>query len=236
MNISCPECENRITVDESIVGKKIRCKECEHVFVVKAPKAAGKAPPAPPSKPKAAAAPPPPPKPKEEKKAPPADDGTIPLAASDPDDDKNPYALIQTNDTAPRCPFCAKEMDPPDAIICINCGYNTRTRIRKQTVAVQEVTAGDIFVHQLPAYLSILVILGLIGWNIFFWLRIPKWLKGSIFEESEGSNTYVAGCSPGFFRLYMTLFVIGLSFPLAKIVYRRLILNPKPEEMKLSNK
>lgn len=239
MNISCPECDARITIDESIVGKKIRCKECEHIFVVKAPKSAApkaKAPPPPPNKSKG---PPAPPKAKKDSKIEglvDEDDGTIPLAPikdDDDDDDKNPYSLIQTNDTAPRCPFCALEMDPPEAIICLNCGYNTRTRTRKQTEAVMETTGGDIFAHRLPAFICIFVILILVAWDILFYIKIPKMLRGSIFEEGEGTNIYVAGCSPGFFRLYMTLFVVGASIPMIKFAYRRF--NTRPDEVKIKD-
>ena len=35
--ISCPECDKQIKAPADAVGKKIRCKSCEHVFVIKAP-------------------------------------------------------------------------------------------------------------------------------------------------------------------------------------------------------
>ena len=35
--VSCPKCENQIKVPPELAGKSIRCKECLHVFKVKAP-------------------------------------------------------------------------------------------------------------------------------------------------------------------------------------------------------
>ena len=37
ITIVCPECEKKINVPSEAVGKKVRCKGCEHVFVVAAP-------------------------------------------------------------------------------------------------------------------------------------------------------------------------------------------------------
>src|SRR5215210_4577628 len=64
--IACPECSKQVRVSDEHVGKKIRCKGCEHVYAVRAP---GGPPPA--AKKAAAgaaktkAAPPPPPEPVE---------------------------------------------------------------------------------------------------------------------------------------------------------------------------
>ena len=39
------------------------------------------------------------------------------------DDAQNPYGVTETN-LDPRCPHCAYELDPPDARICLHCGYD----------------------------------------------------------------------------------------------------------------
>src|SRR4051812_48850795 len=44
--IYCPECQNEIKVPEEAEGKKIRCKECDHVFTVEPPPKAKPARPA----------------------------------------------------------------------------------------------------------------------------------------------------------------------------------------------
>src|SRR5260370_30925975 len=37
VTVSCPECDKKIKVPEDALGKKIRCKGCDEVFVAKAP-------------------------------------------------------------------------------------------------------------------------------------------------------------------------------------------------------
>ena len=37
VEISCPECGKTLKVPEKILGKKIKCKDCEHAFVAEDP-------------------------------------------------------------------------------------------------------------------------------------------------------------------------------------------------------
>ncbi len=98
ITIACPECGKKINVASEAVGKKVRCKGCEHVFVVQAPaekkaaRPAGKAAPAGAKKkaPDPKAAKPRPDKPK-----------------VNDDEDDNPYGVTAI-DLAPRCPECAR--------------------------------------------------------------------------------------------------------------------------------
>ncbi len=148
ITIACPECEKKITAPAAAVGKKIRCKGCEHVFVVKAPaglKAAAKAPTGKPAAGKAVEA--------KKKPAPDAKAAKPKPAADDGEDDSKPYGVTSV-DTAPRCPECASEMESEEAIICLVCGYNTRTRIRVETKAVEDVTGMMVFLWLLPGILS----------------------------------------------------------------------------------
>src|SRR5215470_14188672 len=97
--ISCPECDKQIKAPADAVGRKIRCKSCEHVFVVKAPTKA----PAPikPDRPAAKSS-------KAEKPAKPASPPkpAKPAALTEEDGDSNPYQ-VAAFDEKPRCPQCA---------------------------------------------------------------------------------------------------------------------------------
>ena len=130
ITIICPECDKKITVPAAAVGKKVRCKDCDHVFAVKAPAA----------KPTAG-------KPAGVKKTPPKKPRTAVKAKPKPTDedeeDDNPIGVTAL-DTSPRCPNCANEMESEDAVICLTCGYNTRTRLQAKTVAVHDITAHDV--------------------------------------------------------------------------------------------
>src|SRR5687768_16006642 len=94
--IECSECGKQLKVRAELEGKKVRCKECGHTFVVKSaaikkaqPKKA--APPAP-AKPTAPAKP------------------SGPAADEDEYDNPNPYG-VTTLDLTPRCPHCAAEFE-----------------------------------------------------------------------------------------------------------------------------
>ena len=145
ITIACPECEKKLTVAAAAVGKKIRCKGCEHVFVVKAPAAEARRRPSRPTK--AADV---------KKKAAPEAKAPKPKPPDDDEEDSKPYGITSV-DTTPRCPECANELESEDAVICLTCGYNTRTRIRAETKAVEDVTGMMVFLWLLPGILCVLL-------------------------------------------------------------------------------
>jgi DNA-directed RNA polymerase subunit M/transcription elongation factor TFIIS/uncharacterized membrane protein len=218
--ISCPECGKQIKVAEEVIGKKIRCKECQAVFPVKAPKAS----------PSAKAAPP-------KKKA--DDDLPIPLAAADDDDDElsttpgNPYTLMQEEVSIPRCPQCAKEMESLEAVICVHCGYNMVTRRKAETRAIYETTGSDIFLWLLPGLVAVLVILVMIGVDVLCWMKMKSWAAGS-WMEGEEPGTW--NLRPNAFNLYITLALTFVGLILGKFAYKRLFVNNRPAEREIEKR
>ena len=230
--IACPECGKQVKVSDEHVGKKIRCKGCEHIYPVAAP---GGPPPVPkgpagppPVKPKAG---PPPVKPKVASPSPPALPPPTPVV--DAEDDGKAYIVEQEDNSMPRCPFCAKEMASAEAMICLNCGYNTRTRTRPEVKAVYEPTSVEVFLWLLPGFLYVLTVVGFIVWYYFFWDLIEQWLKKSFLEESDG--VFTGGLSPKMFRLYMAIILIFASYPILRIAFKRLFKNNKPPERKIKD-
>jgi DNA-directed RNA polymerase subunit M/transcription elongation factor TFIIS len=196
--IVCPECGKEIKAPENIVGKKVRCKSCQASFVAR--KAAGKAP------------------------AKPAKPATKPSKyQDDDDDDPNPYGLTDV-DLCKRCPECANEMEE-DAIICLTCGYNTQTRERARTRKVYELTFGEHFLWLLPGIACALAVFSLIGFNIWYLLKIDEiasWENDPFFQgvwTISGIKLWV---------VIMSLFLIWLA---GKFAVKRLILHPKPPEV-----
>src|SRR5205823_7951267 len=98
IRITCPDCQHQMTVPESVRGKKVRCKECKGIVAVPAGKPAGPAKPAPAK-------------------------AVAPAALSEEDDAKVAFG-VQEMSLAPRCPHCAYELDPPEAKVCLHCGYH----------------------------------------------------------------------------------------------------------------
>ncbi len=228
VDIACPNCEKSLKVPPSVFGKKVKCKHCGHAFVVPDPDEEATAKPAKPTKPgakPAAASPPPPPSPEpapEAKKSQFADD----------DDDVPMKIEVLTDDEAPRCPHCAKELDPPDAIVCLHCGFNNRTRAKADTKKVWAPGAEDWIMHLLPGILALVICIGLIVWNIIAYQKMREWLAGSFLEmddkDASGRNKFLV--PPGFFICLSVLLSLALFVPCVKMAYRRLAKEYMPPE------
>ena len=117
IHIVCPECGKQIKAPENVLGKKVRCKSCQATFV--ANEGGSKGPPAKSSKPSSG-------KPSKSKSGKSGPAKPARLALDDDEDDPNPYGMLDMSFVA-RWPECANEMEE-GAIICLTCGYNTRTR------------------------------------------------------------------------------------------------------------
>jgi hypothetical protein len=140
--------------------------------------------------------------------------------ASDDDEDDEVYN-VKAVELAPRCPFCAKELDPPDAVICIHCGYNTITRQRATTKKVYETTAQDIFLWMLPGIMGIIGIILLIVMDVLAYQRLPPWLEANEWDKLVTPGVCV------FWVIFPSLFMM---YRAGKIAVYRLIIQPKPPE------
>src|SRR3954470_12534411 len=138
LDVTCPNCGKALKVPAELEGRRVKCKGCGEAFVVKAPKAKA-------AKPAAKPAPPPPP-PAAPKRP----------FAEDDDDNPNPITVIHEDDVA-RCPLCAVELDPPDAVVCTNCGFNSRTRVKAESKKVVAAGAGDWASHLGPGIVALLL-------------------------------------------------------------------------------
>ncbi len=232
--LSCPECQKPITVSSELVGKKLRCKGCGHVFPVK-PAAAPKPGPEKAARPKTA--PTPAPKP-----------AATPKPASPEDDewgDSKPYEATITEEI-PRCPNCANEMESEDAIICLFCGYNTITRVSPGTLKTYETTTWEQIKWTAPGVLMVLAIFAIIGGCIYYHYYLPYVMfdKGPSWADAEKDkevdfNRSKTIAKLDVFSAYMFHFAIELwifvfaayvCWICGKFAYGRLIKNPRPPE------
>jgi DNA-directed RNA polymerase subunit RPC12/RpoP len=212
IQIVCPECDKQIKAPDSVLGKKVRCKFCQAVFVAK--KAAAKSPAAKPAKPPAGK-PNKPPAGKPAKSSKPALD--------DEEEDANPYGMTDT-DLAYRCPNCANEMENDDAIICLTCGYNTETREQGKTRKVHGLSGGEHFVWLLPGIACVLALLLVIGFNVWYLMKIDD------FVNADDSWYLAVWCSGGI-KFWVVLISLFIVFFTGKFAVKRLILHPKPPEV-----
>ena len=63
-------------------------------------------------------------------------------------------------------------MESEDAVVCLNCGYNTQTREQFQTRKVHDLGGGEHFIWLLPGIACALAVLIVIGFNIWYLLKI----------------------------------------------------------------
>lgn len=216
--IACPDCGKQVKVSEEHAGKRIKCKECGTLYPVRDPAAGASKAKGPPPAPKAKQPPEPPP----------------PDPTLDPDYDPNDYSMSKVTSTLPRCPFCAAEMESEEAMICLECGYNTRTRKRPEVKQVYQNTGGQIFLWLLPGILTVLVEIGLVVWYVIFWMKIEGWMYESWFMDQPGPPvTYIVGLSPGMFKLYHALLIAAIFVPLTRFWYKRLVKDNMPQERKI---
>ena len=212
--VACPTCQTGMKLPATLVGKRIRCKKCETVFVVSA-----SAEEPPPFKPGDAPIgfkddPPPPP--------PPADD-----------DDDNPYGVTKDDLDVPRCPFCVKELDPPDTKVCLNCGYDLMKRLRHATVNTIDYSAADWILHLGPGVLAAIAVVILLVFNYFVQTNMREWMTGGLLDAGEkdkvtGKDTFYI--SPYCFNVWIGVVSAFLTYLAGKFAYRRLVLNWKPAE------
>lgn len=205
--ITCPECKKKFKGKGDLAGKKIKCPLCSKVFVVPAAGAEAKS-----EAVKAGAAPAP---------------GTAPAPAAAPmkfaDDEEdanpNPYGVTAL-DLAPRCPNCAQEMEDEKAFICLYCGYNTLTREIGRTEKLIAHTSGEKFKHWLPGLMNLFAIFFMVGLITFFSTVVPGMVEGGRLSFLDHESL----------RMWLTLIFLSLIWTCGFFAYKRLILEPTPQE------
>lgn len=209
IEMHCPNCKRSLKVPPAVFGKKIKCKHCNHAFVVQDPSA----------KPPTSG-------------AKPAPAPNKPFMDDDDDDGPKKIEVIIEDDDIPRCPHCAKELEPPDAVVCIHCGFNNVTRAKANTKKVWAPTAEDWVKHLLPGIIALAILIALIVLDIVSYVRMREWLEGSFLEmeEKDAAGQKRFFVAPGFFIavIVMTSLVIGV--PAAKFAFKRLVKEYMPPE------
>jgi DNA-directed RNA polymerase subunit RPC12/RpoP len=204
IEITCKECGKEMKAAATLKGKKIRCKGCGGVVLVK-----GKLV-------KAAAV-------VEKPVAQPADDR--PKSAKEKLDeefaDNNPYDITQLEE-GHRCPHCANELEGEDAVICLHCGFNTKTREWNKTVHTVGLTGMDWFKWLAPPIFCALL--------FFVFAGVVVWLVGfskDLFLEYQ-EEWWMFGVRA--MQLWGSVFCLACMYGCAHFAIKRLIFHPKPLE------
>src|SRR5262245_30449123 len=203
IDITCPNCSKASKGPDTVRGKKIRCKNCEYVFLVPEVDTITA------RKPQTAA----------EAKA-------FALQALEEEDQmaKDPYEVVEEN-LAPRCPHCALPMEPPDAVICVHCGYHMRKRNREARKITFEHTFGDYVVWHLATLGCFLGILA--------WIALDL-VCGMVWFPAMMQDSWLEGIVPtGCFTVWLVVMSLFFIWKLGKfMIVRRLMHFTPPEEEK----
>lgn len=224
----CPHCQASLKVPGELCGKRIKCKKCEQTFVL--PPAAGKAA-------KSAAPPPVSASAATGSATPPASSAaggtaTPPKRPFADDDEGVAQVGVVMEKDVPRCPHCALELVPPDAIVCIHCGFNNRTRVKADTRKVYAPSFGDWFMHLAPGVVALVTCIGLIVLNYITATNMRDWLEGTFLEMDEvdaagRKRFYIA---PGAFIFLIAFISLSIFIPCLRFGIRRLFVEYRPPE------
>ena len=223
LSVACPTCGARLKVPAELAGKTVRCKACTTAFKVPAAPAAetlARPLPADFAKPKKDAAPP--------------TVADAPLRLADDDDESGgEYGVVKDDFDVPRCPRCAKELDPPDTKICLNCGYDLLARVRHESKKVYALTTGDYVKHLLPGVGALLFGSAVMGGAVFCSVRMRSWLTGSFLDAETKDPTTLKQqflVEPFCFNIWLLLIGIFVLWKMGQFGVKRLFVNWRPAE------
>jgi hypothetical protein len=245
IEIRCPNCEKPLKVPETVFGKKIKCKQCDHPFVVPDPtrliddeeEAARKKPAVKPSKPGGATVKT---KKEEPKKEEPKKEEPKPAESTykfqDEEDEganPSPLAMVDEGQDIPRCPHCAKELDPPDARVCVHCGFDNVTRTKAESKTVWEPDTNDWINHLGPGVIALIAFIGMLVLDIVCWVNMRDWLTDTFLQRDDpdaatGEKSFYV--KPGAF---ITLIIAIDLMPMilcARFAIKRLFIENTPSE------
>lgn len=214
-NIVCPNCQKMFKGKPELIGKTIRCPGCHETFVFKPPQQAEG------SDALAAAA---------EKKADASQaetfsfqEGPPPQPSTGLDEEESGAYGVTELDTTPRCPNCANELESEDAVVCLFCGYNLATRKWGKTKKVYGLSTSDYIMHLLPGVLCVMLIIGQVIGALWYCVVFPN-IAGGFWTFFDAEAT----------RVWVVIFGLFDMWALGIFAYKRLVVQPAPEEVEKS--
>ena len=204
--VACPNCDKQFRVAFPNLGSKLRCKACAHIFIAQS---------------------------LEETQVPSVQEipkAVVPKASDDDDDDGCNYGMNIEKDV-PRCPNCSKELRSETDIICINCGFNNRTRSLNRVMRVQYKGTWDYALwHALPV-LHTCIIIGTIVLLVLYYLR---WYQWALDNRQESVLAWLL-CNQ-VSQIYIWVAALSVFWKCGKPAFMRFFVHPHPPEEEVLGK
>jgi DNA-directed RNA polymerase subunit RPC12/RpoP len=129
------------------------------------------------------------------------------------------YGVTHT-DMDNRCPFCAEKLPSADAVVCLTCGYNMRTRTRMESQILHPITKAEWLIWWAPGIVALLVSLTFAGAIALIWAKmLPSFLDW--LEEWPSIKIYTSlGCA-------------FIAWGSGYFAFLRLVKNPRPPEFEM---
>jgi hypothetical protein len=139
---------------------------------------------------------------------------------------------VDGGEDIPRCPFCAHELDPPDAVVCLNCGFNNVTRVRAESKKVWAPDSSDWMSHLAPGILALVGCIALIVLDVICYLNMREWLTGTFLQKDDkGADGEIAFyVKPGAFITFIIAATILPIIGFARFAVKRLAIEYMPTE------
>jgi DNA-directed RNA polymerase subunit RPC12/RpoP len=215
--ITCPDCKKKFKPKADVRGKRIRCPFCTGSFIVpimdeendddEVPSTAIQA------------------KGDRDAPIPLTEAATVAPGGAPPPDEEgdNPYGLTHL-DIAARCPNCAHLMPSEEAVVCLNCGYNTLTREWGKTEKTIGISFGRHLVYLMPGLLCLALMLFCIMERLYYSIVWPFVVEG---------KTWGSWMDHESLRMWGTMISLSSIFALGRYCYIRFVVRPLPEEIKM---
>ncbi len=116
-------------------------------------------------------------------------------------------------------------MESAEAILCLHCGYNTQTRSKVVSRAVEEDTGMVWFWWLLPGILCAVFTLVLLTFDIWYSFKVPTFFSGG-----EDDPWYAIIGSAPFIIWGVWAPTTPLMVGMTAFAVKRLIFNPRPPE------
>jgi hypothetical protein len=197
--ITCTHCKKKFRTKADVRGKRIKCPFCAESFDV-------------------------PTVIEEDTSAAIKAAGGADAATQAPEND-NPYGVTEI-DLAPRCPNCAHEMPSAEAVVCLNCGYNTLTREWGKTEKVIGISFGRHMAYLMPGFFAAFAIFFCILSLLFYDVYWPN-------VTELQSMQWLAWTDHESLRMWSASLGMLFMFAMGRYCYIRFIVKPLPEEAKL---